>query len=754
MMYSTLLVSAMIFNLLVTTSGTHGVFEVKFIKFENPTGRDFNGGYCDTFNDCDTYLQICIGSPRPPMSSTCTANFKQYEAPSNTNSFDINTEPYSFQFSKLQKDFGTYVEAWDDDTKPNKDDKIDTFWFDFQNQPSANGSIPNWTTKSQKGRRTKSTKCTLYYKFRIYCSTHYYGKTCDKYCKYTDSFRNGHYSCDSTGEKICHPNWYGQNCTVYCKPTDGLDGHYSCSIEGTKVCHPYWYGQNCTVYCKPTDGWDGHYNCSLEGSKVCHPNWYGQNCTVYCKPTDGLDGHYNCSLEGSKVCHPNWYVQNCTVYCKSTDGLIGHYNCSLEGSKVCHPNWYGDKCSRFCKPRNDSFGHYVCNTTTGHKICRAGWYDANCTLMSFIPSSSAISTLISSSHSVLSDSTKNMASIPKSLVFSSSYSSTSRDITMTTMLPFSSSIHSSLSTRCDTSSVGRLYSSSPWLISTLSHSTNTKYISTTGNVLHSSVKIASMTLSPSIVLNSSISSKKSISRPFTSISTKSISLPFTSISSQIISLPSTSISSKSTSLPFTSISSKSTSLPSTIFPSKSTSLPSTSIPSNSTSPPDVNVPSWSQKAKKWLVKTWKKPIGKIAVALIILCLIILVIVLVRRKRRKRPSPQKAVDGTNGFSNIDMPACLLLDAAYVGEMEEIEPAKKNRTQSHGPMPEPIFGASNPFFDDKTKFLHLDNYDVSNRVEREKTRSSSKSETKTRSISNPFYADESKYVKLNDNNESNL
>ncbi|KXJ23790.1 hypothetical protein AC249_AIPGENE11231 [Exaiptasia diaphana] len=171
-------------------------------------------------------------------------------------------------------------------------------------------------------------------------------------------------------------------------------------------------------------------------------------------------------------------------------------------------------------------------------------------------------------------------------------------------------------------------------------------------------------------------------------------------------------------------------------------------------PADVNVPSWSQKAKKWLVKTWKKPIGKIAVALIILCLIILVIVLVRRKRRKRPSPQKAVDGTNGFSNIDMPACLLLDAAYVGEMEEIEPAKKNRTQSHGPMPEPIFGASNPFFDDKTKFLHLDNYDVSNRVEREKTRSSSKSETKTRSISNPFYADESKYVKLNDNNESNL
>ena len=48
----------------------------------------------------------------------------------------------------------------------------------------------------------------------VYCSTNYYGSTCDVYCAAEDSCL-GHYTCDtSTGAKVCMDGWVGDDCTA------------------------------------------------------------------------------------------------------------------------------------------------------------------------------------------------------------------------------------------------------------------------------------------------------------------------------------------------------------------------------------------------------------------------------------------------------------------------------------------------------------------------------------------------------------
>ena len=163
--------------------------------------------------------------------------------------------------------------AWDGDPGIIKDELIDKFSFDFTKNPTVNGTIPSWTIDTKKGKRSLN-KCTLQYKYRIYCNTHYYGMGCENYCKDTDSDNGGHYWCATNGSKICFTNWFRpqSNCLKYCSPRNDTGGHYNCDLNGDKMCHPNWYGQNCALFVKNET--EGYVMCSnVAVLKYAHSDW-------------------------------------------------------------------------------------------------------------------------------------------------------------------------------------------------------------------------------------------------------------------------------------------------------------------------------------------------------------------------------------------------------------------------------------------------------------------------------------------------
>ena len=94
------------------------------------------------------------------------------------------------------------MEGWDDDG--SSDDYLGTVqWQVTHLTPS---SI--WHT----------SRYTFYYggyyqiKYRYMCNSYYYGSLCEDYCKAQNDDSNGHYTCSSTGGKICNNGWTGTNC--------------------------------------------------------------------------------------------------------------------------------------------------------------------------------------------------------------------------------------------------------------------------------------------------------------------------------------------------------------------------------------------------------------------------------------------------------------------------------------------------------------------------------------------------------------
>lgn len=53
---------------------------------------------------------------------------------------------------------------------------------------------------------------------------------------------------------LCTFNFYGDNCSVECKPANNSkDGHYTCDSHGNKICFEGYKNENCRE-CIPSDG--------------------------------------------------------------------------------------------------------------------------------------------------------------------------------------------------------------------------------------------------------------------------------------------------------------------------------------------------------------------------------------------------------------------------------------------------------------------------------------------------------------------
>ena len=85
-----------------------------------------------------------------------------------------------------------------DDDRITSDDLVDKVFVDKFLPIS-----PSYTRNTYTGKYGQGS-ITL--EFSVVCANDYYGASCTKHCRYTDSSA-GHYKCNSDGSKSCLKGW-------------------------------------------------------------------------------------------------------------------------------------------------------------------------------------------------------------------------------------------------------------------------------------------------------------------------------------------------------------------------------------------------------------------------------------------------------------------------------------------------------------------------------------------------------------------
>ena len=79
------------------------------------------------------------------------------------------------------------------------DDHVDDVYADVTLSPSSSFTSTRTYTGAHNNAR-------ISFSFRVRCNANYYGSDCATYCVNTDN-SNGHYTCGSSGQKICLAGW-------------------------------------------------------------------------------------------------------------------------------------------------------------------------------------------------------------------------------------------------------------------------------------------------------------------------------------------------------------------------------------------------------------------------------------------------------------------------------------------------------------------------------------------------------------------
>jgi len=95
----------------------------------------------------------------------------------------------------------------------NSDDHVDDVYIELE--------LPSPSSISYQYYTGDYENSEIEIRYRLHCLGDYYGPDCARYCVDTDSIE-GHYSCDTDGNKICNTGW--TNPSLSCT-TGGLH-HY------------------------------------------------------------------------------------------------------------------------------------------------------------------------------------------------------------------------------------------------------------------------------------------------------------------------------------------------------------------------------------------------------------------------------------------------------------------------------------------------------------------------------------------------
>ncbi|WAR03023.1 NOTCH-like protein [Mya arenaria] len=362
---------------ILTGVDASGYIEVKFRKFQNYEGRQFDGSCCnkgsfwgwgssdDTCeNECDHTFVVCMGNATQSSSMTsCEYGVRKFvEVGGNRIVFDGHVgdsdNPVKFPFGVWPGVVKVKIDVRDQDSD-SEYDYVDHVEYQYNTHDLRREIDAPVHDIVLKGTRTRFDM-----ELKVFCETNYYGPACDLYCRETDD-DTGHFRCDpASGDKICKLGWTGVDCLTNIDDCVGhrcaygatcLDGHnfYSC------LCPPGRTGFTCQAEINecasiPCKNGGQCRDASNSFRCECPPGFAGLLCEVE------LDECRSGPCLNKGVCQ---------------DG-IASFKC------LCPSGFYGDRCqhdvneclSNPCVEANGCInlpGDYICP-------CRPGYTGKNC----------------------------------------------------------------------------------------------------------------------------------------------------------------------------------------------------------------------------------------------------------------------------------------------------------------------------------------------------------------------------------------
>ncbi|XP_050314804.1 neurogenic locus protein delta [Anthonomus grandis grandis] len=267
------------FSLVLQTPAS-GVFELRLLSFDNQAGKDDQGRCCsgrplglECEGECRPRFRICLKEYQVKIDATSTCTFGDVSTSElgpgpadDPQSGFANAIAVKIPFT-WPGSFSLIVEAWHGSSNSTVHSPVLVSrlmrhcWLDVGEQ---------WTEETHSSKYS-----TLRFKYRVTCEPNYYGKGCENVCRPRDD-NFGHYSCSSTGKRVCLAGWTGDYCTTpLCLPgCDEQHGH--CVHPNECICQSGWEGPLCDK-CQRYPGCN-HGTCVKPWECLCNEGWGGLFC--------------------------------------------------------------------------------------------------------------------------------------------------------------------------------------------------------------------------------------------------------------------------------------------------------------------------------------------------------------------------------------------------------------------------------------------------------------------------------------------